>query len=118
MRFYLQKIGFYVVALWAALTLNFLIPRLMPGNPVDIMVAKMSAGGQPVTAQTRKALAIALGQGGSGNWLSQYGQYLVNLAHGNLGVSIVDFPESVTTVIAQALPWTIALIGLSTLKLR
>jgi len=114
MRFYTQKIGFYVVALWAALTLNFLIPRLMPGNPVDILIAKMGAAGQPVTPQTRKALAIALGQGGGGNWIQQYGEYLVNLAHGNLGVSIVDFPENVTTVIGQALPWTIALIGLST----
>ncbi|AYG03107.1 ABC transporter permease [Gryllotalpicola protaetiae] len=115
MRFYLQKIGFYVVALWAALTLNFLIPRLMPGNPVDILIAKMGAAGQPVTPGTRKALSIALGQGGGGNWLQQYGEYLVNLAHGNLGVSVVNFPENVTTVIAQALPWTIALIGLSTI---
>lgn len=115
MRFYLQKVGFYVVALWAALTLNFLIPRLMPGNPVDILIAKMGAAGQPVTPQTREALAIALGQGGGGNWLQQYGAYLANLAHGNLGVSVVDFPESVTTVIGQALPWTIALIGMSTI---
>ena len=54
MRFYLQKIAFYVVALWAAVTLNFLIPRLMPGNPVDIMIAKMGAAGQPITAGTRR----------------------------------------------------------------
>jgi peptide/nickel transport system permease protein len=115
MRFYLQKIAFYVVALWSAVTLNFLIPRLMPGNPVDIMIAKMGATGQPVTPATRKALAIALGQGSNTSWLVQYGDYLNNLAHGNLGVSLIDFPASVTTVIAQALPWTICLIGLSTL---
>ncbi|HEY1532165.1 MAG TPA: ABC transporter permease [Galbitalea sp.] len=115
MRFYLQKLVFYVVALWAAVTLNFLIPRLMPGNPVDILIAKMGATGQPVTPQTRASLAIALGQGGSTNWFVQYGDYIVNLFHGNLGVSVTDFPASVTTVIAQALPWTIGLIGLSTL---
>jgi len=114
MRFYLQKIVFYVVALWAAVTLNFLIPRLMPGNPVDILISKMGAAGQPVTPATRQALEVQLGTGGSGNWLQQYGEYLVNLMHGDLGVSLVDFPEKVSTVIGQALPWTVALIGLAT----
>lgn len=115
MRFYAQKIGFYVVALWAAVTLNFLIPRLMPGNPVDIMIAKMSATGQPVTPGTRKALAVALGQGGSTNLFVQYGDYINNLVHLNLGVSLTSYPTPVLTVIAQALPWTICLIGLATI---
>ncbi|WP_026940253.1 ABC transporter permease [Humibacter albus] len=113
MRFYLQKIAFYVVALWAAVTLNFLIPRLMPGNPVDIMISKMAAAGQPITAGTRHALAIELG-GSSGSILQQYGDYIVNLLHGNLGISLTNYPEQVTTVIGQALPWTIALVGLAT----
>ena len=115
MRFYLRKVLFYVVALWFAVTLNFLIPRLMPGNPVDILISKMGAAGQPVTPATRKALEIQLGTGGKGNWLTQYGQYLGDLIHGQLGVSLVNYPAPVTQVIGDALPWTIALIGLSTL---
>lgn len=114
MRFYLRKAVFYLVAAWAALTLNFLIPRLMPGNPVDTVIAKLGAAGAPVTPATRAALEIELG-GGGGSWLQQYGQYLVNLAHGDLGVSVVNFPAKVSTVIGQALPWTICLIGLATL---
>ncbi|WP_248704720.1 ABC transporter permease [Curtobacterium sp. MWU13-2055] len=113
MRFYLQKVIFYVVAIWAAVTLNFLIPRLMPGNPVDVIISKMSATGAIITPATRKALTVELG-GGTGSWWSQYGEYLNNLFHGNLGVSLVNYPEKVTTVIGQALPWTIALIGLAT----
>ncbi|MGN6445898.1 ABC transporter permease [Amnibacterium sp.] len=113
MRFYLRKAVFYLVAAWAAITLNFLIPRLMPGNPVDTIIAKMSASGQPVTPGTRAALEVELG-GGSGSWLQQYGQYLVGLLHGDLGVSLVNYPEKVSTVIAAALPWTISLIGLAT----
>lgn len=113
MRFYFRKIGFYVVALWAAVTINFIIPRLMPGNPVDVMMSKMAAAGQPITAGTRHALEVELG-GGSGSIISQYFDYLGNLLHGNLGVSLVDFPAKVTTVIAQALPWTITLVGLAT----
>ena len=114
MRFYLQKVLFYVVALWFAVTLNFLIPRLMPGNPVDILISKMGAAGQPVTPATRRALEIQLGTGGKGNWFTQYGQYLGDLLHGQLGASLVNYPAPVTEVIGQALPWTIALIGLST----
>jgi peptide/nickel transport system permease protein len=113
MRFYLQKIGFYVVAIWAAITINFVIPRLMPGNPVDVIISKMAAAGQPVTPQTKHAIEVALG-GGGGTWWQQYGDYLVNLLHGNLGTSLVDYPEKVSTVIGQALPWTIALVGLAT----
>ncbi|QDZ15123.1 ABC transporter permease [Humibacter ginsenosidimutans] len=113
MRFYLQKIAFYVVALWAAVTINFFIPRMMPGNPVDIMMNKMSAAGMTIAPGTRHALEIELG-GGSGNILQQYGDYIVNLLHGNLGISSSNYPEQVTTMIGQALPWTIALVGLAT----
>jgi peptide/nickel transport system permease protein len=115
MRFYLQKVLFYVVAVWAALTLNFFIPRLMPGNPVDILVSKMGAAGVPVTPATRHALALELGGVGNGSVLSQYGQYISSLFHGNLGVSLVDYPESVSKVIGQALPWTLCLIGTATI---
>ena len=39
MRFLLRKIGLYAFIAWAALTLNFLIPSLMPGDPVSILIA-------------------------------------------------------------------------------
>ncbi len=45
MGYLLRKIGFYVVALWAALTVNFFIPRLMPGDPVDILISKLGQRG-------------------------------------------------------------------------
>ena len=115
MRFYVQKIGFYVVAFWAALTLNFFIPRMMPGDPVGLLLSKMSATGQTVTPATRKALEVMLGQSSSTNIFVQYGQYLGNLAHGNLGVSLTQFPASVSSLIGAAMPWTICLIGLSTI---
>jgi peptide/nickel transport system permease protein len=114
MRFYLQKIGFYVVAVWAAITINFIIPRLMPGNPVDVIISKMGAAGQPVTPGTRHAIEVALG-GGSGSWWQQYVEYLGKLLHGDLGTSLVAYPEKVSVIIGQALPWTIALVGLATI---
>jgi peptide/nickel transport system permease protein len=114
MRFYVQKLVFYVVAFWAALTLNFLIPRMMPGDPVSIILMKMAAAGQPVTPETRHAIAVQLGGVGEGSLISQYGQYLVNLVHGDLGVSIANYPVKVSTILGNSLPWTVTLVGLAT----
>lgn len=113
MRYILQKLGFYAVALWAALTLNFFIPRLMPGNPVDIMVSKLATKG-PVTAETRNAIAAMLGTDTQAPLWQQYGDYLQALFSGDLGTSVAYFPASVNQIIGQTLPWTVGLIGLST----
>jgi peptide/nickel transport system permease protein len=115
MRFYIQKLLFYVAAFWAALTLNFLIPRMMPGDPVSIILMKLAASGQPVTPETRQAITIQLGGIGEGSWWHQYWQYLGNLLHGDLGVSIANYPVPVSQILGQALPWTITLIGVATL---
>lgn len=114
MNYYLRKLGFYIVALWAALTLNFLIPRLLPGNPVDILLAKLQQRGGTVTAETREAYELLLGGNNSEPLIAQYGNYLANVFRGELGVSVTYFPAPVTEVIGQSLPWTIALIGIAT----
>lgn len=114
MRFYLQKILFYVVALWAALTLNFFIPRWMPGNPVDIMLSKLATKG-PVTPAARHAVELLLGTNTSEPLWNQYWDYMGSIFRGDLGVSVTYFPAEVTQIIGQTLPWTIALIGISTI---
>lgn len=114
MNYYIRKLGFYVVALWAALTLNFLIPRLLPGNPVDILLAKLQQRGGQVSAETRRAYELLLGGDSSEPLVVQYVSYLVNVFKGDLGVSVTYFPAPVTEVIAVSLPWTIMLIGIST----
>lgn len=113
MRYILQKAAFYVVALWAALTLNFFIPRWMPGNPVDILISKLSAKG-PVSPATRRAIELLLGAHTNEPLWRQYLDYLGNLFHGDLGVSVTYFPASVTQIIGQTLPWTVGLIGIAT----
>ncbi|WP_313662844.1 ABC transporter permease [Cellulosimicrobium cellulans] len=114
MSYYLRKLGFYVVALWAALTLNFAIPRMLPGNPVDIMLAKLQQRGGTVTPETREAYATLLGGDDSTPLWKQYLTYLNNLLHGDLGISVSYYPAKVTDVIATSLPWTIALVGIAT----
>jgi peptide/nickel transport system permease protein len=112
-RYLFRKLGFYVVALWAAVTVNFVIPRLMPGDPVDLLLAKLGQHG-PVSPETRRSIEALLGTNSNQSLISQYGEYLRNIATGHLGVSVAYFPGSVSSVIANTLPWTIGLIGLAT----
>ncbi|WP_194820744.1 ABC transporter permease [Micromonospora sp. S-DT3-3-22] len=114
MSYFLRKLGFYAVALWAALTLNFAIPRLLPGNPVDILLAKLQQRGGTVSPETRKAYALLLGGDDTGPLWSQYLDYLKNLARGDLGVSVSYYPAKVSDVILGSLPWTLVLVGVAT----
>src|SRR5258708_5417023 len=107
MRHLLRRIGFYLVALWASITLNFLIPRLVPGNPAQVLIARLQGRIDP---RAEHAMEIAFGISHASMW-RQYIEYLGNLAHGNLGISITYFPTPVATVIGQDLPWTLALMG-------
>lgn len=115
MNYFLRKIGFYAVALWAALTLNFAIPRLLPGNPVDILLAKLQQRGGTVSPEARKAYALLLGGDDDSPLWNQYWDYLGNLLRGDLGVSVSYYPAPVSEVITQSLPWTVVLVGLSTI---
>ncbi|UED87707.1 ABC transporter permease [Streptomyces profundus] len=115
MRYYARKLGFYLVALWAALTLNFFIPRMMPGNPVDALLGKLQQRGGQVGPEVRESYEVLLG-GNSGEPLwNQYFSYLGNLARGELGIATSAFPAQVTDVIGQSLLWTIGLVGIATL---
>lgn len=110
MRHLLRRTGFYLIALWASITLNFLIPRLAPGDPAQVLLARFQGRLQP---QALHALEIQFGITHDPLWV-QYGQYLNQLAHGNLGVSFTYFPTPVATMIGQELPWTLCLVTTAT----
>jgi peptide/nickel transport system permease protein len=110
-RFLLRRLGFYLVTAWIALTINFLIPRLMPGNPVELLLARIK---HQETPQAVQSLQLAFGLNAHESLLSQYGTYLGQLVQGNLGLSVTYFPSSVLTVLQQALPWTLVLVGTAT----
>ena len=112
MRYFTRKVGFYLLALWGAVTLNFFLPRFIPGNPVEVLLARMTESGNPPPGEY-KVLSSVLGIGG-GNLFDQYWHYLRQLSGLNLGVSITEFPTPVTHILAQTLPWTIILVGTAT----
>src|SRR3954470_18384282 len=114
MRYLLTKIGLFVLTLWAAVTLNFILPRLMPGSPLDAALAKLAASGQPVTNAQRQAIEAQLGSP-HGSLLSQYLDYLSNIAHLDFGSSYTFPNQTVSHTIAVALPWTVVLVGVTTI---
>ena len=107
-----RRIGFYIATAIAAVTVDFLIPRVMPGNPVEAVLARMQ--GQVVTPATLRALEVQFGANTrEGTW-GQYVHYWSNLVHGNLGTSSSNGLVPVTSVIRGALPWTLGLVGTAT----
>ena len=111
MRYLVRRVGFLLVSLWAALTVNFLIPRLMPGNPAEAMMAKFHGHVNP---SALKALEVAFGVNTHESLVAAYFAYIGNTLHGNLGISTSYFPLPVRTVILRALPWSLGLVGVAT----
>lgn len=111
MRYVLRRLVLFVITLWVALTINFFIPRLMPGNPAEAMMARFRGRVNPAAL---KALEAAFGINTQKPLLQQYVDYLGNTVTGNFGSSLTFFPQPVSTVLATALPWTIGLVGVTT----
>ncbi|HEV2758603.1 MAG TPA: ABC transporter permease, partial [Acidimicrobiales bacterium] len=101
----------YLVMVFALVTLNFLLPRAMPGDPIDALLSQ-GATGFSLGEQSRASLEEYYGLDGS--LASQYGNYLWRMVHGDLGRSIVT-NAPVTKEMGRRLPWTILLIGSSML---
>jgi peptide/nickel transport system permease protein len=108
MRFLARRLLFYLLAFFAAITLNFLLPRLMPGSPLDGLILRY---GDAIRSNpdVLKQLEASLGSSDDPIW-SAYPQYLWNTFTGNLGVSTSN-QVPVTEVIRNTLPWSIFLVG-------
>jgi peptide/nickel transport system permease protein len=111
MAHFLRRIGFYLVALWAAVTINFLLPRMMPGDPIGAIIAKNQGRLQPSAIV---ALRAQLGLSNAPIW-RQYLDYLGNLLHGNLGISFDQYPATVASVLGNSIFWTVNLLGIALL---
>jgi peptide/nickel transport system permease protein len=111
MRVLSRRILFYALTALAAITVDFMIPRMMPGNPVGAILARLQS---QVTTGTIKSLEAQFGLNTKEGLWGQYVHYLNNVIHGNLGISTGYYPSTVTSVIKGALPWTLGLVGVAT----
>ncbi|MGQ7787093.1 ABC transporter permease [Nesterenkonia sp. K-15-9-6] len=109
MGYILRKLGFYALAFWASITLNFMLPRLMPGDPVTRMLSRSQQRLEPHQVESLQRL---LGVD-TGPWWEEYPAYIGRVLTGDFGVSISQFPTPVSDVIASQMPWTLLLGGVS-----
>ena len=107
MRFLLRRLGFYLLSAWVALTINFLLPRLMPGDPATALFARFRGRLGPEAMQAlRETFGLT-----EAPLLSQYVTYLGHALTGDFGISVAYFPSPVSSVIGAGLIWTVLLAG-------
>jgi peptide/nickel transport system permease protein len=111
MRMIARRIVLYIITAIVAITINFFLPRLMPGNPALAVIGKAQV------TESKQAIQALEEQYGvltrTGMW-GQYIHYWYELVHGNLGISLSAYPTPVASLIGAALPWTIGLVGVAT----
>jgi len=115
-RFIVRRLSLFVLTLWVAMTVNFFIPHLMPGSPADALRQRLSTGGHFVTTAQLQTILAEFGFDPKQNLLGQYLTYLRDMVTLHWGVSIGgSLGTPVTTLIMQALPWTLGLVGVTTI---
>ena len=112
MRYVIRRFRALLITCWVALTVNFALPRLMPGNPVETMFARYQGKVSPTAIS---AMELDFGLNTKTGELGQYFDYLGHTLTGNLGVSFSYFPARVGSLIGEALPWTLGLVGFATI---
>ena len=111
MKVILRRGGFYLLALFVAITIDFMLPRLLPGDPAAAILAPM---GSRMTESQIQSLRLALGLSDAPIW-QQYVTFLSHLLHGDLGISYSQFPAPVTSVLKTGMKWTLLLGSVSLL---
>ena len=111
MKYVLRRLSFFAITLWAAVTLNFVIPRMMPGDPAEGLLAQYPH----LQPQALHALTTLLGGASRQSLAIQYGDYWKEVATFNFGISLTtSFGTPVRDMVTSALPWTLGLVGVAT----
>jgi len=100
----------YAVTAWLVLTLNFALPRLMPGNPLAELD---NPQGLPITLSEEQRQRLLAYYGLDRPLRQQYADYLAGLVRGDLGWSIL-YNAPVGQVLGRRLGWTFGLVGAAT----
>jgi len=116
LRYIVRRFGVFLVIVWLAATLNFFLPKLSGDDPVRTKLLEQASLGGYTQAGIEDMVKVYQKHFGLDQPLwKQYLTYVSNVAHGDLNYSIANYPRTVVSMIAEALPWTIGLLGLTTL---
>ena len=108
-KYFLTKFAWFLVTIVAAFILNFILPRLMPGDPVTAIVSRLAQGMSNATGVQAIYQQYADLFGTNKPMLEQFFIYVGNVLHGNFGYSISQYPRTVASVIKASVWWTIGL---------
>jgi peptide/nickel transport system permease protein len=111
----IRRLGMYVLTVWLGSTIIFIIPRMVPGDPVSAMVTRMSQASGRVSNSAEIINAWRARFGLDAPMPIQYLNFLKNSVTFDLGYSLSQFPATVSGMVSQALPWTIGLLVMATL---
>jgi len=108
-KYFLNKLVWLLVTAFFAFILNFILPRLMPGDPVAAIVARLAQGMSNSTGMKEVYERYAELFGTSQPMITQFFMYVKNVFHGNFGLSFSQFPRPVSDILGSAIWWTVAL---------
>lgn len=112
----IQRTAQLLVIVFIAVTINFILPRLIPGDPIEAALATKIAVSGNVSVDVEKVAAAYRAKFGLDQPLwKQYLNYWQDIFRFEFGVSLVNFPETVISKIRSALPWTLGLMTVATL---
>lgn len=116
LNYLLTRLGIFVLVVFTAVTINFIVPRLSPGDPVTQRLEAMASQGTAIGGDFTKIVEAYKQKFGYDKPLwQQYLNYWLDLFRGDLGYSITYYPSRTTQLISSALPWTVGMLGLATL---
>ena len=108
-KYFRKKIIWFVLTLIVAVILNFILPRLMPSDPVASITAKVAEGVTDAAAVQAIYERYAEEFGINKSLFEQFFIFVGNALRGNLGTSFSQYPRTVNNIISTALPWSLAL---------
>jgi len=108
-KYFLNKMVWFLITLVCAFILNFILPRLMPGDPVAVITQRVTQGMQSQSGVQAVYNQYAELFGTKKPMLEQFILYMKNVAQGNFGISFSQYPRPVADIIASSIWWTVCL---------
>ena len=108
-KYYGRRIVWYLITLVVAVFLNFLLPRLMPGDPVKALAVQATQGVTDPSVQQKMIEQYTKEFGLDKSMPEQFFIYVGNLFQGNMGNSLSQYPRTVNDIIGSSVVWTLGL---------
>jgi peptide/nickel transport system permease protein len=114
-RYASKRVAMALVVIFVVVSVSFFMVRLMPGNAMEYLQSQLQLQGQYTAQQIQEKITAIYGLQPKAPLLNQYFAYIGHAFQGNLGTSVLNPGETVTSIIAGAAPWTIFAVGASLL---